>query len=265
MPDLLEVHPGAYHDSVALMEVSAALQRDDAVETALVAMATDLNLSLLVELGFTSPDAGPGDLIVAVRTVAGTDPVVHVAAALARLAERRPPTGRDGAESPRSLRGAAASHPEASVALVSVPGPSAFVEAMAALEAGLHVVVFSDNVALDEEITLKSEAARRGLLVMGPDCGTVVIAGTGIGFANVVRPGPVSLVAASGTGAQQVCALLDDVGVGTRHVLGTGGRDLTAAVGGITTVAAMRLLDDDPATERIGVIAKAADSSVTGA
>ena len=128
--------------------------------------------------------------------------------------------------------------------------------AWAALEAGRSVLVFSDNVPVDQEVRLKDEAARRGLLVMGPDCGTAVVGGAGLGFANAVSPGPVGIVAASGTGAQQLLCLLDGAGVGVAHCLGVGGRDLSAAVGGRSTEAALALLDTDPAVELIVVVSK---------
>jgi FdrA protein len=127
---------------------------------------------------------------------------------------------------------------------------------MDALDAGLDVLLFSDNVPVDQEVRLKAEAARRGLLVMGPDCGTAVVGGVGLGFANVVRPGPVSLVAASGTGAQQVMSLLDAAAVGVRHCLGVGGRDLSAAVGGASARQALRMLDDDAGTDLILLVGK---------
>ncbi len=139
---------------------------------------------------------------------------------------------------------------------MSVPGPYAFVEAMDALEAGLSVVVFSDNVPLEQEVRLKDEAARRDLLVMGPDCGTAAVGGVGIGFANVVRPGRVGLVAASGTGAQQLMCLLDEAGVGVSACLGVGGRDLSAAVGGRSTRQALRALDEDPGTDLVVLVSK---------
>ncbi|MBA2767617.1 MAG: FdrA family protein, partial [Sporichthyaceae bacterium] len=138
----------------------------------------------------------------------------------------------------------------------------AFTEALSALQAGLSVLVFSDNVPVAAEIRLKDEAAERGLLVMGPDCGTAVVAGVGLGFANAVRPGPVGLVAASGTGAQQVMCMLDTAGVGVSHCLGVGGRDLSAAVAGRATRAALALLDDDPATELIVLVSKPPDPDV---
>ncbi|MGW3368785.1 FdrA family protein, partial [Streptosporangium canum] len=162
---------------------------------------------------------------------------------------------------PRTVRTAARGR-AATLALVSVPGEHAFAEAMDAIEAGLSVMIFSDNVPVEQEVLLKRRAAERGVLVMGPDCGTAVIAGAGLGFANVLRPGPVGLVAASGTGAQQVSCLLDLAGVGVGHVLGVGGRDLSEEVGGLSTLRALEALDADPATELIVLISKPPASEV---
>jgi FdrA protein len=145
---------------------------------------------------------------------------------------------------------------------VSVPGTGAAVEAMDALEAGSDVMVFSDHVPLEQEVALKRRAADRGLLVMGPDCGTAVVDGLGLGFANVVAPGPVGIVAASGTGCQQVLALLDHAGVGVTTAFGVGGRDLSAAVGGLSTRTALARLDADPRVELALVISKPPDPEV---
>jgi len=271
MVDVLDVHRGAYHDSVTLMQVSAEVGRMAGVDVALLAMATPLNLELFVDLGFDTTGLGalvPTDLVVAVRAE-GPDAASAGEVEARRLLSERGGDGGSGRgpaagrvrHRPASVA-AAARNTATAVALVSVPGEHAFAEAMDALEAGLHVVVFSDNVGVHEEIALKDRAAQRDLLALGPDCGTVILGGVGLGFANVVLPGPVSLVAASGTGAQQVCALLDAAGVGVRHVLGVGGRDLTAEVGGRATRAALRVLDDDPATEVIGLVAKSVDATV---
>ncbi|MEU8385312.1 FdrA family protein, partial [Streptosporangium sp. NPDC048865] len=166
---------------------------------------------------------------------------------------------RDEPRHARGVRDRRLAHGEpraATLALVSVPGPYAFAEALDAVEAGLSVMIFSDNVPVGQEVLLKRRAAERGVLVMGPDCGTAVVGGAGLGFANVLRPGPVGLVAASGTGAQQVSCLLDLAGVGVSHVLGVGGRDLSAEVGGLSTLRALEALDADPATELIVLISK---------
>lgn len=259
MNDLVEVRAGVYRDSVSLMRVSRALSARPDVSVALVAMATGLNVEMARDLGFAVPaTATPGDLLIAIRA-AGEDELAAAAADLEqRLSERAAGSGAGGTGPgvlPRTTRSAARSA-EATVALVSVPGEHAFAEAMDAIEAGLSVMVFSDNMPVEQEILLKDRAGERGVLVMGPDCGTAVIGGAGLGFANVLRPGPVGVVAASGTGAQQVTSLLDLAGVGVGHVLGVGGRDLSAEVGGRSTLQALCALDADPATELIVLISK---------
>lgn len=263
MVDHLEVRTGAYADSVSLMQVSRRVSDVDGVASALIAMATELNLEVLEGMGFAAPDAGPNDLLVAIRA-SGDDAVT---AALAELeAAMAASSGGGGATSfgdvpsPRTVRDAAAFGGD--FVLISTPGDSAYLEAVDALRAGLHVMVFSDNVPLDQEIALKREAAERGLLVMGPDAGTAIVSGVGLGFANVVAPGPVGVVAASGTGAQHLTCLLDDAGVGVSHVLGVGGRDLKADVGGRSTRVALTALDADPATELIVLLSKPPDEAV---
>jgi FdrA protein len=256
----VEVRRGSYHDSVTLMQVSQAVGERGDVDAALVAMATELNVGLLAGMGFdagAAAAAGPNDLLVALRARDELALEAARAAVDAALADAR--AGSDGTSAgavPPRTGGTAARRAGATLALVSVPGPHAFTEAMDALRAGLHVMVFSDNVALEHEIALKAEAERRGLLVMGPDCGTAIVGGVGLGFANVTRPGPVGIVAASGTGAQQLCCLLDDADVGVSHVLGVGGRDLAAEVGGASTLTALAALDAEPATELVVVLSK---------
>ncbi len=260
----VEVRSGQYHDSVALMQTSRALSTVDGVTAALVAMATELNLELLAGMGFDVPEAGPNDLVVAVDC-ADAATLEHAFQELTdKLAGRSGPgTGSlDGQLPAAPTAGTALRRSAATLVLVSVPGASAYVEALDALLADRHVMVFSDNVPVHEEIALKEEGARRGLLVMGPDCGTAIVQGVALGFANVVRPGAVGIVAASGTGAQQVSCLLDAAGLGVSHLLGVGGRDLSADVGGLATVQALRMLAADPATERIVVVSKPAAAEV---
>lgn len=267
MVDHLEVRTGAYADSVSLMQVSRRVADVEGVTAALVAMATELNLEVLAGMGFTAPDAGPNDLLIAIR--AEDDELIAVA--LQELEEALA-ASRGGATSsgggfgelapPRTTATALARAGDARLALVSTPGEYAYLEALDALRGGSNVMVFSDNVPLAQEVALKAEAQRQGLIVMGPDCGTAIVSGVGLGFANVVRPGPVGIVAASGTGAQQLTCLLDDAGVGVSHVLGVGGRDLSAAVGGASALQAMAALDADPATELIVVLSKPPDPAV---
>ncbi|MGL5857586.1 MAG: FdrA family protein [Angustibacter sp.] len=259
--DLVERRPGAYHDSVTLLQATQAVREVDGVLAAQVAMGTTLNLELMTADGFVVPHgAGPDDLVVAVRAADGAA-VARALAALDRTlaapgsADAAP--GVSAVAPPRTV-GAALHDRPAPVVVVSVPGPYAALEAWDAVRAGSSVLVFSDNVPVADEVALKSAAARRGVLVMGPDCGTAVLDGVGLGFANVVPPGPVSVVAASGTGAQQVMALLAHAGVGIRHCLGTGGRDLSAAVGGRSAQQALAALADDPGTEVIVMVGKPA-------
>ena len=268
MTDHVEVRPGLYHDSVTLMLVTQSLADDPAVEHAMVAMGTALNIELLAEAGYELPSLTPGDLVVAFRTTApAPDTAEGSPARILALVDEllsQPArhgggpmggAGHGGGQPARSL-GHTIRQSGATVALISVPGEHAFGQAIEAIEAGAHPIVFSDNVTIEHELTLKRAASKAGLLAMGPDCGTVILNGTGLGFANVVTPGPVGLISASGTGAQQVCALCDQAGLGIRHVLGVGGRDLSDEVGGLSALAAVEALDADPAVEVIGIIAK---------
>jgi FdrA protein len=258
--DHLELRSGAYYDSVSLMQVSRQVAGASGVAAAQVAMATELNLDVIGGMGFSVPEgAQPNDLVVAIRAE-GDDGLANGLAALdAALAALKSAGSRAGgfgdAPAPRTL-GRAVAVGAANLALVSVPGQYATVEAFDAIERGVSVMLFSDNVPVEDEVRLKDAAAARDVLVMGPDCGTAVVAGVALGFANVVERGPVGIVAASGTGAQQVMALLDAAGVGVSHCLGVGGRDLSAAVGGRSTRQALAALAGDPATESILVVSK---------
>jgi FdrA protein len=263
----VEVRRGQYHDSVTLLSVSRTVAAVDGIEAAQVAMATPLNLDVLQGMGFDLPELAPDDLVIALRFPAGLDEAgVDTARSAALAAMEAAMTRRDepgeAQQEPARTTGLALQRKESPLVFVSTPGASAGAEAWDALQAGSSVMLFSDNVSLDTEIALKQEAARRGLLVMGPDCGTAVVGGVGLGFANVVRPGPVSLVAASGTGAQQLLALLDAAGVGVRHCLGLGGRDLSADVGGLAAEQALRTLAQDEGTELVVLVSKPADSGV---
>lgn len=262
----VEVRRGFYRDSVTLLQATQAVLASPGVRAAIVAMATSLNLALYERLGFERAaiaDATPNDLLVAVRgadDVAVDRAIVLLEARFAASTSARGSAHAGALPPPRTT--ASALRHGGTLSLISLPGAHAFVEAMDAVQAGKSVMLFSDNVPVEQEILLKDEAARHGVLVMGPDCGTAVVGGLGLGFANALRPGPVGIVAASGTGAQQVSCLLDAAGVGVTAVLGTGGRDLSAAVGGRSTLAAMELLDKHPGTEVVVILSKPPDPTV---
>jgi FdrA protein len=252
----VELRSGAYADSVTLLQVSRDVAAVAGVQAAQVAMATPLNVQVLGGMGFDVPAASPNDMVVAVRAdddAALERGLAAVGQALT-AAVRRPSGPTDLA--PHRTTGAALRSAPGGLVLVSTPGVSATVEAMDALDAGCDVMLFSDNVPLEQEVALKRVAHERGLLVMGPDCGTAVVGGLGLGFANVVRPGPVGIVAASGTGCQQLLALLDHAGVGVTSALGVGGRDLSAEVRGLATREALRRLDADESVELVVVVSK---------
>src|SRR5579884_3399021 len=256
------VRPNAYHDSVKLMRVSEELARLPGVERAAAVMATPLNLQLLADDGLLAPgvQATPEDLIIAVR---GADEAADAALAeIDRLLAPRAMGGTAEALPARSLADAAA-RSGGNLAVIAVPGQFAAAEAYAALRAGLHVFLFSDNVAIEDEVGLKRFAARNDLLLMGPDCGTAIIGGVGLGFANRVKPGPIGIVGASGTGIQQLCSLLDVAGAGIAQAIGTGGRDLSAEVGGAMTLRGLTLLAEDDSVELICLISKPADPGVS--
>lgn len=255
------VRPNTYHDSVTLMRLSEMLSGQPGVARAAAVMATPLNIELLANDSLLpeSLPLSPDDLLVA----AFGEDTGALDAALGRVDELlapRAPIGHADDPAARTLEQVVALD-SPNLAVIAVPGPFAALEAFAALRSGLHVFLFSDNVTLEDEIRLKELAAREDRLLMGPDCGTAIINGIGLGFANRVERGPVGIVGASGTGIQQVCCLLDAAGIGIAQAIGTGGRDLTTAVGGSMTRRALRLLAADDTVDVIAVISKPSDAA----
>lgn len=259
------VRRGAYRDSLVLMQLQRALEGEPGVVEAAAMMATTANREIL-SAGDLWPEAAhdvrPDDLLVVVRAEDETS----ARAALERVDELL--AGRSEALATeyryRGLEAALAEHPEARWVVVSVPGAHAAAVAEEALAAGRHVLLFSDGVAVDDEVRLKGRARRRGLLLLGPDCGTAAVGGVGLGFANRWRRGGVGLVGASGTGLQAVGCGLDALGHGISQVLGTGGRDLAAEVGGTATLQALDLLVRDPATAVVVLVSKPPSPAVAG-
>jgi len=261
------VRAGFYLDSVALMRVSRAIGALDGVEAAALMIGSASNRQILADSGLLAKageQAVANDLIIAVRAH-DTSAAEAALDAAARRLDGTTSSGASGAglARVRRLESAVALLRNANLALISVPGEFAAAEGRRALAAGLNVVMFSDNVPLDHEVALKQYARSRGLLMMGPDCGTCFINGTPIAFANAVPRGSIGIVSASGTGLQEVATLAARAGHGIAHGIGVGGRDLSDAVGGITTLMAIDLLDADPAVERIVLISKPPAGSVT--
>ena len=254
-----EVRKGFYLDSVALMRMSREVAAIDGVEEAGLMMATPANKRIMADAGVLANDgeaAGAGDLVIALRARDAAIADKALAEARRVLDAPRGSSGVASAWQPRTIKAAVQSAGDATLALISVPGAFAAAEARKALGRGLNVLMFSDNVALADEVELKKLAEDKGLLMMGPDCGTAIINGTPLGFANVVPRGDIGIVGASGTGIQEVSCLIAAAGRGISHAIGTGGRDLKAEVGARTMLMGIELLDRDPATKHIVVISK---------
>ena len=259
------VFPNLYKDSVALMQVGSSLRDRPGVIEASCIMATPANLGQLAHANLTiDADVRPSDLLIVVRGEANAS-AEALDAAEALLSAPPPSATKDasGFSMPTtSIAAAVEQHAEADMALVSVPGDYAAGEALKALSLGLHVMLFSDNVEIEHEQAIKRYAAERDLLVMGPDCGTAIINGVPLGFANVVRRGAIGLVAASGTGLQEVTCRIHNLGGGVSQAIGTGGRDLRDAVGGLTMMAGLRALAGDDDTRVIVLISKPPSAAI---
>ncbi len=260
MSAVVLVREGCYQDSARLMQVGREIAALPGVVEAVAMMGTGANRRLLYDAGFAGAAldrATPMDMVVALRAeddaalgrarealdraLAGTGP-----AGVEATSERRPATVAE----------AIAADPATNLVSVAVPGPYAAFVAHRALDAGRSVFLFSDNVPLEDEVALKRRARDLGLLVMGPDCGTAILSGTGLGFANRVDRGPVGIVGASGTGIQELCCILDREGVGVSHAIGVGSRDLSEVVGGAMSESGLALLAADPATRCVALVAK---------
>ena len=261
----LIIERNRYFDSVFLMRISSELEKLDGITQAVVAMATPINVENLVKSGFelATGDAAtrPADLIIAIDATS----IDANTAARIRLDELLAGGGDDAGTQttrPSSLDAALAADPDLNLALISVPGIHAAREARQVLRRGLHVMLFSDNVNVEDEITLKDDAIDRGLLMMGPDCGTAILNGATLGFANVCRRGSIGIVGASGTGIQEISSLVHQLGGGISQAIGTGGRDLSEAVDGRMTRFGIRALGEDPDTAVIVVVSKTPSPAV---
>jgi FdrA protein len=252
-----EIRPGAYADSIVLMQLQSALAAEPDVLDAGVVMGTEANLELLAANALrpdSLADVGADDLLVVVRA----ESEEAARAALSRVDKLLERGGDEAGQDfrPRGLDSAVKLLPDSRWVMVSVPGRWAARVARESLDLGRNVFLYSDNVSVEEEVALKRVARDKGLLVMGPDCGTALVGGVGMGFANRVRRGDVGLVGASGTGLQAITSRLHQLGGGVSHALGTGGRDLSSEVGGVTALQAVDLLARDPETKTIVLVSK---------
>lgn len=249
----------AYQDSINLMLLTNRINTLAGVTRSSIMMGTQANQEIYRNTGLYTEEVGaaqPSDMVIVVE--AESEDVVatvlrETEAFLSDLSVKKK-AGRTA--SVGSWESALKEMPDANLALFSIPGEYAAPEIERALDKGLHVFSFTDNIALEDEVRLKQKAHEKGLLFMGPDCGTGLISGVPIAFANAVRPGNIGVVGASGTGIQEVTSLIERLGGGVVHAIGTGGRDLKAEVRAVTMKDVLVALAHDDATDVVAVISK---------
>jgi FdrA protein len=259
------IRKGEYFDSVSLMIVSQKITQLPGVIDSAVVMGTSENREILTAAGLLLQEfdgSSDTDLLIALKVEDGTlipDILLEINQFFLDLR-----SGSDDAEdfNPKSLQGGLKQLPDANLSLISIPGKYAAREAMKALNQGLHVMLFSDNVSIEEELVLKKFAADNDLFVMGPDCGTAIINGVPLAFANVVNRGDIGIVAASGTGLQEVSSIISNSGAGISQAIGTGGRDVKKEIGGIMFLEGINALNKDDETKVIVLVSKPPDNEV---
>lgn len=253
------IKQNTYFDSVSLMALSTRANDIEGIKQVNISMGTDKNKEVLKNNGLLTEDAKnatPGDLIIVIEGESGEDMEALSNAVEAAMTAKRTQSASSGTIQFSSIKSGITQRPDANLTVISVPGEYAYRYAKQALDHDMHAMIFSDNMSLEEEIKLKTYAHEKGLLVMGPDCGTAIINGKGLCFANEVRRGSVGIVAASGTGAQEISVLVDNFGGGISQLIGVGGRDLSEEVGGIMLLDGLMALDADPETKVIILLSK---------
>lgn len=253
----VEIRKNTYYDSVALMLISKEVSKMKVVSEVLVGMGTDLNKELAENLGLANDsvrELGVNDFFVSVLTGEKDDFSKVIAKVDELLTQKK--ESSSGEYNPPTFDAAIKYAPDSNLVLISLPGAYAFDEAMKALENNMHVMLFSDNISIEQEKKLKEIGKEKGLLVMGPDCGTAIINNVPLAFANVIKKGSIGIIGASGTGTQEVTVMIDKLGAGVSQVIGTGGRDLSKDIGGIMMMEGIKALSQDPATKVIVLISK---------
>lgn len=258
MSTKIVIKKNTYFDSVSLMSISTKANQLDGVEQAFVAMATEMNKGVLRNLNLLTPElenAKNGDLMIVIKGASDEANEATFIAIEALFANKN--KGGSKHEAKYATIHSARTHiTESNLAVISVNGAFAAREARIALENDLNVMLFSDNVSIDDELALKQLASRKGLLMMGPDCGTAIINGAALCFGNAVRRGNIGIIGASGTGSQEVSVRVHEFGGGVSQLIGTGGRDLHEKIGGIMMIDALKMLEQDDETAVIILISK---------
>ncbi|MHC5224812.1 acyl-CoA synthetase FdrA [Ignatzschineria sp. LJL83] len=263
MSTTVVIKNNTYFDSVSLMSISTQANQIEGVQQAFVAMATDMNKEVLNNLNLLTPEienAGNGDLMIIIQGPSEAENA-EILTQIEALFTKKKTTSAHEVEYV-TIDSAKEDIPEANLTIISVNGHFAAREARKALNSDMNVMLFSDNVSIEEELELKQLAHKKGLLMMGPDCGTAIINNIGLCFANKVRPGHVGIIGASGTGSQEISVRIHDFGGGISQLIGTGGRDLSEGIGGIMMLDALKALNKDENTQVIVLVSKPPAPSV---
>lgn len=264
MNTYLRILVNEYYDSVTLMSLTASLKKQYSGDEIFLLMGTPMNVQLIKDIGFSDDrlnKVSPNDCLIGIKTNQNNPEMIEgLVKSLKNASQQAKSSSEQSLTYPSTV--AAAKAIQADVAVISVPGAYAAYEANMALDAGLNVMLFSDNVTIEDEVVLKQKAIAKDLLLMGPDCGTAILNGVGLAFANAVRKGPIGIVAASGTGLQEVTVLIDRYGGGISQAIGTGGRDLSEKIGGLMMLQGIEILNADPDTKVITLISKPPAASV---
>lgn len=263
--DKIIIRKNTYYDSVSLMTISEKAKLLSNVTDVVVSMGTETNKELLRDINFNDErlnDVGPNDLIIAIRTE-DEKSIEETSKKIENMLTEKEIKSEAGEDiKVTSIQYAIKQNPDSNLVIISVPGEYAYLETKKALVAGKHVTLFSDNVTIDEENDLKEYAVSKGLLMMGPDCGTAIINNVPLAFANAIPRGPIGIVGASGTGSQEVSSLIARAGSGISQLIGTGGRDLSEKIGGKMMLLGIEALENDPDTKIIVLISKPPAASV---
>lgn len=254
-----------YIDSVSLMAMSTKANQIEGVKQAIIAMGTQMNKEVMQNVGLFNDQvaaAEASDLLITLRLEAEADQTEILSAIEAILDRKEKQTASAVDKIYHTIADAVEEQADANLALISVNGKFATREARQALNHNLNVMMFSDNVSIEDEIELKELATEKGLLMMGPDCGTAIIDNIGLGFANKVRQGNIGIIGASGTGSQEIAVRIHEFGGGISQLIGTGGRDLSLEVGGRMMLMAIERLAEDPDTDVIVLVSKPPADSV---
>jgi len=257
MPKKLILKKNEYHDSIQLMRVSEDLRKIEGVEQLMVIMATQSNKQILKNMDLTSHEiesAGKNDMIVAIRAVS-EEVIAEVVQTMEQLFKQGE-AKKKGQRSHNSIDAALQSMPDANLCLISLPGEYAMDQAKAALNSGLHVIIYSDNIPLEDDRAIKELAKEKGLLCMGPDCGVANLNGVAFLTASIVQKGPIGIVGASGSGTQLIAALTEREGLGVSQAIGVGGKDLKDQVGGLSMLMGIDALEADPETKVIVLVSR---------